>query len=478
MSFLLSNHSLQEGRYTIVSVLGKGGFGITYLAEQSGLQRKVAIKEFFMNSYCQRDADGSSVKINPELSAEVLRFRSKFLKEARNIAQLNHPNIVRVIDVFEENDTAYYVMEYVENGSLANKVKQDGPLSEAEATRYIVQVAKALDYVHQRKMVHLDIKPANIMLNENDEAVLIDFGMSKQYDCESGNETSSSFVGISQGYAPLEQYVHGGVGEFSPETDIYALGATFYNLLTGSTPPNAYLVDSKGLPTDELRAHGVSDRAISIISLAMKSHKEDRIKNARAFIEGVRGKTLRPVWYLLAVVGLAVVLAVIMLLRSCSKGGDPNLRDVQKTDTIVNPPSPIVQKVTADTIVLNIGHVSKRKFIYTGEVDDQGLPDGEGEARFIESSPEENCTFKGVFSHGVTSKGVMSFGNGASFDGSFTADGIFADGVWTEANGYYFKGSFKEFDPARGGDPCDGMWYTPSGEEYAKCVNGEASLIE
>lgn len=295
MQTLHADALLQGGRYKIVETLGQGGFGITYLAIQSGLDRKVAVKEFFMKELCERDETTSHVTLGTQGSRQtVSRFREKFLKEARNIARFNHPNIVRIIDVFEENGTAYYVMEYAENGSLADKVKDQNHLPEPVATRYILQVASALDYIHQQRMNHLDIKPANIMLNEKDESVLIDFGLSKQYDTVTGAQTSTTPVGISEGYAPMEQYKQGGVQEFSPETDIYALGATFYKLLTGKTPPSASDVNEDGLPLDELRAKGVSQAAIGVISHAMEGRKKDRTKSIAEFVGGLPSASSAP----------------------------------------------------------------------------------------------------------------------------------------------------------------------------------------
>ncbi len=288
MQTLRENTTLQGGKYRIISVLGQGGFGITYLAEQTMLERRVAIKEFYMKELCGRDGSTSHVTIGTEGSREtVTRFREKFLKEARNIAKLSHPNIVKVIDVFEENGTAYYVMEYAEGGSLADKVKRESYLTEPVATRYILQVAEALAYVHAKKMNHLDVKPANIMLTGTDTAVLIDFGLSKQYNVV-GQQTSTTPVGISEGYAPMEQYKQGGVGEFSPETDIYALGATFFKLLTGITPPSASDVNEDGVPIDELKAKGVSEKAIEVICETMKSRKKERMRDAKGFIDALK----------------------------------------------------------------------------------------------------------------------------------------------------------------------------------------------
>ncbi len=295
MSTLHNNAFLQGGRYKILSTLGQGGFGITYLALQSGLERKVAIKEFFMKDLCNRDEATSHVSVGSTGSVDMVdRFKAKFLKEARNIARLNHPNIVRIIDVFEENATAYYVMEYAEGGSLADKLKVQGYIPEAESVRYILQIAEALAYIHQQRMNHLDVKPANIMLSEADDAILIDFGMSKQYDATTGNQTSTTPVGISDGYAPMEQYRPGGVGEFSPETDVYSLGATFFKLLTGVTPPCASDVNEDGVPVAELKAKGVSQASIDVICKAMEGRKKDRMKSIDTFVR-LLGNTSVPI---------------------------------------------------------------------------------------------------------------------------------------------------------------------------------------
>ena len=290
MQHLLPDSTLQGGKYKIVKILGQGGFGITYLAIQTGLERRVAIKEFFMKECCERNADTHHVTMGTEGNRDtVKRFQDKFLKEARHIAKLNHPHIVRIIDVFDENNTSYYVMEYAPNGSLADKVKAQGALNEPVATRYILQVADALDFIHQKNMNHLDVKPGNIVLNEADDTILIDFGLSKQYDT-TGDQTSTTPLGISEGFAPMEQYKKGGVGTFTPETDIYALGATFFFLLTGTPPPSASDVNEDGVPIDKLRAKGVSENAISIICQSMEGRKKDRMKQVRTFINGLKEK--------------------------------------------------------------------------------------------------------------------------------------------------------------------------------------------
>ena len=291
MTNLTEGTLLQGGKYRIEKTLGQGGFGITYLAMQSGLERHVAIKEFFMKDCCTRCDGSSRVTLGTEgMRGTVERFREKFMKEARNIARLKHPNIVQIIDVFEENGTAYYVMDYAEGGSLADKVKAQGCLPEAVATGYIRQVAEALGYVHGQKMNHLDVKPGNIMLTGSGSAVLIDFGLAKQYDAATGGQTSTTPIGISEGYAPTEQYKQGGVSTFSPETDIYALGATYFNLLTGVKPPSASDVVQDGVPTGELARKKVSRKATDLIVHAMEPRTKDRFHSIAEFLQALPGE--------------------------------------------------------------------------------------------------------------------------------------------------------------------------------------------
>ena len=265
--------SLQGGRYRIERMLGQGGFGITYLGVQMGLNRKVAIKEFYMKEYCERDKDTSHVSLGTSGSRETVeRFRQKFVKEAQTISALSHPNIVRIYDVFEENGTAYYVMEYHGNGSLSELVKSNGRLDEQEAIGYIHQIAEALRYIHERNINHLDIKPSNVLIDNKGVLVLIDFGMSKRYDKE-GNQTSTTPIGISHGYAPMEQYNVDGVNTFSPQVDIYSLGATLYKLVTGQTPPQANVVFNDGLP---ILPSFLSASVVCAITEAMRPARKDR----------------------------------------------------------------------------------------------------------------------------------------------------------------------------------------------------------
>ena len=272
---------LKNGEYKIEKVLGQGGFGITYLAEQTSLGRKVALKEFFMEGLCNRDAETSHVSV-PSVGSKKLveRFKQKFIKEARMIASFDNSHIISIYDVFEENGTAYYVMEYLGGKSLSAIVNEQGIMSETLAMKYIRQVADALAEVHSNNLLHLDVKPANIMLNKKGEAVLIDFGISKHYD-EAGNQTSSALIGTSEGYAPLEQYEAGALDSFTPATDIYALGATLFFLLTGTRPPKAGDVMNDGLP--ELPSE-ISQTVSGAITAAMQPRRKDRPQSIAEFL--------------------------------------------------------------------------------------------------------------------------------------------------------------------------------------------------
>ncbi len=280
MQHLQPNTTLQGGKYRIERVLGQGGFGITYLATQLSLQRQVAIKEFFMKDFCSRDEMTQTMSTPSTGSSRLVeQYRKKFIKEARNLARLNHPHIISVIDVFEENDTVYYVMPYLSGGSLQDYVKTHGTLSEQEAMKYVKQIASALKYMHEEEHIcHYDVKPANILLDDKGNAVLIDFGISKNYDAQ-GQETTTTPVGMSEGYAPIEQYQQN-VEEFSPASDVYALGATLYFLLHGKRPVSAvHRASGTSLLMSKQLSQGIKD----IINASMKISKQERANSVDVF---------------------------------------------------------------------------------------------------------------------------------------------------------------------------------------------------
>ena len=337
--------TLCNGKYELMKFLGKGGFGITYLGRHILLNKYVAIKEYFPKDNFRRESNGIQVSYSDKSVAR--RNIEKFLKEAKTMAELNHEGVVKVNDVFEENNTAYYVMDYIEGKSLAEQL----PIAQEQALAYIKQAAEALQYVHTKGILHLDIKPANIMINQSGKAVLIDFGISKHYDSE-GKGTSLSTQGYSSGYSPIEQMTPGGLKQFTPPTDIYALGATLYEIVSGTTPPaSTDLADEETLS----RPENMSREVFGFINKCMQQKRKDRpqtMSEVLGLIEALSGEKPKPkpkpkptpkpepkpkpkpkpkpdpnpnrrIIRIIAMVVLiiAVVVSVVMLVKDCSGRG-------------------------------------------------------------------------------------------------------------------------------------------------------------
>lgn len=281
---------LRSGKreYRVEAVLGKGGFGITYKVsamEQVGripVRVEFAMKEFFMDG-CLRDASGKvSTAATKGEAADGLK---DFISEARRLNSLcgQCRNIVPVDEVFEANGTACYVMEFLDGGSLADYVKKHGALSVGAAKKILKPVADAVAFLHCNRITHLDIKPGNIMFRSNGEPVLIDFGLAKHYDRRGNATTTVRTLAYSAGFSPAEQYV--GLKQFSPQSDVYALAATFANMLTGKTPPEAIDLEfslndwSICLP-EEVRPAVVH---------AMAYSRKDRTLSVRDFVKELYG---------------------------------------------------------------------------------------------------------------------------------------------------------------------------------------------
>ena len=232
------SHGDMLGCYRVESVLGKGGFGVTYLALDTNLDLRVAIKEYLPEQIATRDSD-SSVRPISENEEEAFRWGlDRFIKEARTLAKFKHLNIVRVMTVFEQNHTAYMVMEFERGQDLKQLFDQNDHKSEAFLKRIIGPIIDGLAEVHRHGYIHRDIKPANIHIREDGTPVLLDFGSARQ---AMGSRTQALTALVSVGYAPLEQYNDSSDDQQGPWTDIYALGAVLYYAISGNAPVDSTL---------------------------------------------------------------------------------------------------------------------------------------------------------------------------------------------------------------------------------------------
>lgn len=276
--------------YQIQKVLGQGGFGITYLASTSvtgplgAIKVQVALKEFFAKDLDSRGAGGAVIERTDGGIAS--KYAKAFLRESENLSKMKAPGIVNVLEAFRANGTYYYSMEYLSGGSLDDRVKGNG-IPEAEALPLFKKICEAVSFMHGRKTMHLDIKPKNIMLDGDGNPILIDFGLSKQYD-ENGEPESSTTIGAgTPGYAPVEQaFPHAG-NVFQSGIDIYALGATLYKMLTGTTPLTAPEILNSRFPEEPLRLKSVSQGVIDLIRKAMAMRQNDRYPDVTALLQAL-----------------------------------------------------------------------------------------------------------------------------------------------------------------------------------------------
>ena len=459
---LQNNTLLQGGKYKIVRFIASGGFGCTYEAHHTQLDSRVALKEFFISDFCNRDEHTGQVTVATQSKVEFIgKLKKKFIDEARSLFKMKHPGIVRVIDVFEENGTAYYAMEYIDGQSLDDLVKRRGKLPEGEAVEYIRQVADALKYVHSLNRLHLDIKPGNIMLNHEGRAVLIDFGASKHYDDETG-ENTSSLLGINtKGYAPVEQ-VNQSFKSFSPATDIYALGASLYKLLTGITPPPSTLLNSEEATLAPLPSF-ISSRTRQAVESAMQILRKNRPQTVEAWLsiltgdeeptiivvdepKPTPGPTPKPKpsksWIITGVVAIIILSIVVWLLWPTSQ---QNSTDTTITDT------------TADKKVENMfyEHTILGSCSYTGMVDENNLPHGKGVAIWSSGIAKQ---YDGEWVHGsMDGETTYTLRNGDIFKGTYQNNHYYKGRYIIKDTGEYFEGTYKN------GNPDKGSWYDKNG---------------
>lgn len=500
---------LANGKYRIDQYLASGGFGNTYVATDLTFDEKVAIKELFIKGVCGRTAESSEISVS--LSENQRAFsaqQEKFRKEAKRIRKLNNPHIISVHDLFDENGTSYYVMDFVEGESLSARLKRTKkPMSEAELMLLIPQVLDALECVHAESIWHLDLKPANIMVDAKGNVQLIDFGASKQLKNANGDSLStSSAMAYTAGYASSEQ-MEQNIEKFGPWTDLYSLGATMYNLLTMQQPPSPSDIDEDSRTALKL-PKGISKKTERLIFWLMKPNRkmrpqsvmdvkqflveahdtprtehignnneeenDDTIVKQKKHTATTTPKTPLPKPKpnpnnLLKKWGLPAVAVVcfagsFFFIKECEN-------EKKDTETVVVSDSQTIKQVENLSITVTSGPKNMRQYSYTGELVDTlgALPNGKGIAKFAKYGDIPASTYHGRFVNGVcedhTGKATMTFDSGDKYVGTFE-DGYYVQGKYILSDGSYFAGSFKE------GSPYNGTWYSAQGKADGKVVNG------
>ncbi|MFO7640576.1 MAG: bifunctional serine/threonine-protein kinase/formylglycine-generating enzyme family protein [Candidatus Competibacteraceae bacterium] len=273
-------------QYRIESVLGAGGFGITYKAVHEALQTRAAIKEYFPVEWSYRDRDEVNVLANTQGALPTSEAGQdacytwgleRFLNEARILAQVNHPGVVRVRDFFEANGSAYIVMDYEDGEPLSQLLQREKTLSEEQVRRLLDDVLPALEAVHGLGYLHRDLKPANLYRRSDGRTILIDFGAARQ---ALGRRSKSVTSVFSPGYSPIEQYLVDGKG-YGPWTDIYAVGSVLYHCVTGAAPIEApaRVLDDPLRPAEEVAAGKYSPVLLRLIDRAMAVRPEKRFQD-------------------------------------------------------------------------------------------------------------------------------------------------------------------------------------------------------
>jgi serine/threonine protein kinase len=280
--------TLLHGQYTIDSYLSSGGFGVTYLARDS-LDRMVVIKECFPSAMCCRNDDSVRVRSRSN-QQDFEKIVGLFGREARALAKLAHPNIVGVHQVFEDNDTAYMALDYVEGRELLDVIEQArGALGPAEVRALLMRMLSAVAYIHERDILHRDISPDNILIDQRGEPILIDFGAAREQATRASRVLSSLHT-VKDGYSPQEFYLAG--GKQFPCSDLYALAATFHHVLTGEPPVNsqvrlAAIAEKKPDPYAPLvtRVKGYDRYFLEAIDKALSVFPKDRLQSAAEWVE-------------------------------------------------------------------------------------------------------------------------------------------------------------------------------------------------
>lgn len=474
-----------QGRYRVERPLKSGGFGNTYVVRNTRFDERWAMKEFFMKGISEREGETTTVSVASASQPQFEAQREKFNKEAKRLRKLHHPGIVHVEDLFDENGTSYYIMDYIDGGSLKEAVERHGPLTEERVRQLLPDLLDALEYVHNQQMWHLDLKSGNILLTETGRPVLIDFGASKQLGIGGASSTSVGMT-YTQGYAPSEQ-VDQNLDRIGPWTDLYALGATLYNLLSGHTPPMVSEIQEAEADAFEF-PKGMSEQMRQLILWMMTPNRRKRPQSVAEVRErlslpmtpapvghdeqddddGTRMPDSVPTpqphsvpfWQRLsngqkgliggAVAAILVLLCILLWPKNPSNGDDTPTSDSQQlTQEIVEAVKPTTATDLSCTSAMG-------DYRFTGSIDTDGKPHGKGTAIFADGR-----RYEGPFVHGTMqgpdARFVMK--NGDVFTGEFREDRFYNGRYTLKEDASYFEGTFKE------GQPDQGNWYDKNGNK-------------
>ena len=459
---------LQNGKYRVERRIASGGFGNTYEVTNIEFEERMALKEFFMKGVSEREADSTKVSVSNTLNkGQFEAQKEKFKKEARRLRRLHNPHIVQVHDLFEENGTAYYAMDFVDGESLSTRLKRtQQPVPEAEVKAILMQVLDALEEVHAQGIWHLDLKPGNIMVDVGGTAKLIDFGASKQMSASDGYTTTTTSLCYTPGYAPTEQ-IDQKMELIGPWTDLYALGATLYKLLTNIDPPTSSELQEDNAFTYPVRVSGQMRYLIKWMMTPKRQRRPQSVAEVKAFLqkpftetddddeETVVGKkpepkpipepTPKPFPAKWVAAGVAGILLAVLLVFVLKPSDNPDPKPVADSTLVAAVQQ--AKEVTVKTVKDRYFKSALGVCSYTGPVDGEDQPNGRGEASFTDGR-----LYRGPFVHG-TMEGDGAFfryDNGDTFEGSFK-NNAFARGRYTmKADGSYFEGTFKDGQPDKG----------------------------
>ena len=484
MESMLKVGTILHGTYRIDSYLSSGGFGNTYVATHINFNEKYAIKEFFMKGVNERDGNNTTVSVsNNEKVIEFNEQLEKFKKEARRLRRLNNPHIVRVYDLFDENGTAYYVMDYINGENLKERLKRTGqPISENESLKILEQVLDALQEVHSQGIWHLDLKPANVMVDQKGTVKLIDFGASKQFNSKTGGALSTSSVTYTNGFAPIEQ-MEKSYEKLGPWTDFYALGATIYNVLSNRRPPMPSDINDDRTPDKHLSLplpFNTSDKMRELLLWLMKTNRKERpasVKEITDFLSksmstdhdvestilhqrraasaqqamdtqqnsatvsdddsedsetsAENAKKTKKAIVIAACVGPLLAVGFYFMFNH-------GFSEDKKQDETVD--SLVVKNVVDSVLTIPLGECS-----YSGEVNKNGLPDGKGVAVFTADGQK----LEGNFENGnVDGDSIhIYYADGNTFVGTFRNNQLHYGRFTWKDDGSYFVGFFTNGQP-------------------------------